>query len=533
MINYTARYMKYINNVNNIFIFLILFLGSILISYTYYFDHLALVNTSVIYNDEIYDDEKNLFYLIQSNSPSFLFVIINVLSKIGFSTNFLNLLLTFLPTLFYMSGIYLISKFITSSKFLSILISMTAIILTKNLGDIDYPVLMFSWHTVGLFAYSLSTLIFGFLTLRNLFFAFFTSLILLSIHLTVGLWMFGIISLSSFFLINKKNIKKIGYTVFILIIVILFYLYWFSYFAADIPFKFNQEDYDNYFYNLEAHRVNYGDLSNLYLDYVLKSFFLITLIFLYLKFSFSNTENNNNFFLKTLTISIFFSGIIYFVYKIFPHIFPEIAIRTIPQRFFLIHSVVGYPLMISIFYKLLKNFLIFKKINKNFSFNFIAMILILHLFQHNDVIIKRFNNIKIINNDKAKENLFWSKVNNIKTKNYILTSNNLCNKTVLYSNFPILFCFDALDIIPLLPNLASPIRKMTDKVLGVSYLDLKDKNLGGISENELKKIYENKNSYDWNILKRDLNVGIIIVPLDWNLDLDLIIEDKYRVYKIK
>ena len=78
--------MKYTNNVNAVVISLILVFGSFLISYTYYFDHLAIVNTSVLFNNEIYKDETNLFYLIQSNSPSFLFLIINFLMKIGLSS---------------------------------------------------------------------------------------------------------------------------------------------------------------------------------------------------------------------------------------------------------------------------------------------------------------------------------------------------------------------------------------------------------------------------------------------------------------
>ena len=349
MFLYTVRLMNYIKNINNIVIFFILVLTSIFVSCTYYFDHQALVHASIVHGDGIYKDKTNLFYLIVSNShPSFVSFIINFFIKIGFSINLINILLTFIATLLNLSGIYLISKFITSSIFLSILISITTILLTKNFGDIDYPTLMFSWHTTGLFAYSLSTFILGLLTLRNLLFAFLTCLLLLSIHVVVGLWMFGILVLSSYFFIEKRNIKKIGITMFILLIVVLFYVSWFTIYAADIPFEFNQKDYDDYFYYVEAHRTNYGDLGNLYFDYVLKSLILLTLILFYLKFSFSNVANNNNFFLKTLSMSIIFSGIVYFTYKIFPQIFPQIAIRTIPQRFFLIHSVIGYPIIISI-----------------------------------------------------------------------------------------------------------------------------------------------------------------------------------------
>jgi len=523
--------MNYIKKVNNVVIFFILALTSFLISYTYYFDHLAIVNTLVQYNDEIYRDKTNLFYLMQASVSSFLFVIINFLIKIGFSINFLNISLTFVPTLLNLSGVYLICKFITSSTFLSILISITAITLSKNFGDVDYPTLMFSWHTAGIFALSLSTFILGLLTLRNLQFAFLTCLLLLSVHLVVGLWMIGITALSSYFLIKKRNFKKIGFTIFILLVVLLFHGN--SIITTDIPFEFNQKDYDNYFYYIEAHRTNYGDSGNLYFDYTLKSFILLTLIFFYLKFDFSNIENNNNLFFITISISIICSGIIFLVYKIFPQIFPDIAIRIIPARFVLIHSIVGYPIIISIIYKFLERFFINKKLNKNFSLQLISLIIIFYLFQQLHVIEKRFDNIKIIKENKIKENLFWNKVKNLKLRGYILTSNDLCHKTVTYTYIPILFCFDQLDYVPYLPKLATPVKKITRKILGISYNELKYKNLGGISESEIKKIFENKSSIEWNIIKKDSNLNTIIVPKDWNLDLSLILEDKYKVYRVE
>ncbi len=525
--------MKFIKSIDNIVIFFFLILSSILISYTYYFDHFALVNALIQNNNVIYDDKTNLFYLIHFNSPSFLFIIINFFIKIGFSITFINSFLTFFATLLNLSGIYLISKFITSSKFLSILISLTSIVLVKNFGDIDYPTLMFSGHTIGVYAYSLSTFILGLLTLRNLLFAILTCLFLLSIHLVLGLWMFGIISLSAYFFIEKKNIKTIQTTIFFLLIVIIFYIYWFAN-NADIPFEFNQKDYDNYFFYLEAHRNNYGDLGNLYFDYVIKSIVLVSLIFIYLKFNFHNINDySKNFFLKTLSLSIIFSGIIFFIYKIFPQIFPEIAIRTIPQRFFLIHSVVGYPIMISIFYKFLEKFLIYKKLNKNISFYLISTIILLHLIQHHEHLKSRFDNIRVINENKNQKDLFWNKVKDLEFNDYILTSNYLCNETIIYANLPILFCFHPLDYIPYFPKLVSPTKIITKKVLGISYKDLEHKHLSGISEFEIKKIYENKSFEEWNILKKELNFNTVIVPKKWNLNLSLVIDDKYRVYQIE
>jgi hypothetical protein len=524
---------KNIKNLSSFSVVFFLALSSFLISYTYYFDHYAVGNALILNNSQIYNDKTNLFFLINSNSPSFLFIIINFFIKIGFSTYFTNTLLTFISTLLNLSGIYLISKFITSSAFFSLLISLTAVVLQKNFGNIDYPTLMFSPHTNGLIAYSLCTFIFGLLTLRNLSFAILLSLLLLSIHLIIGLWIFGIIILTLIFTIEKKEIKQTLFIFSGLLIVFLFYVHSYTNYI-EIPFEFNQKDYDDYFLYIEAHRNNMGNLGNMYFDYVLKSLILLVFLILHLKYNSSNTINNNNLFLKIVCLSIIFSGIIYFAYKTLPQIFPEIAIRTIPQRFFLIHSIIGYPLIIAIISKFLEKFFIKRNLNKNYSFRLISIILVLHLIQQSDTLKLRFQNIQIIKNDKIEEQLFWSKFKDIYLDGYILTSNYLCNKTIIYAQKPLLFCFEGLDYIPYLPKFASPTQKITKQILGISYSDVKQRNIGGISEIEVKKIYENKTIKEWKIIKNELNVNTIVVPKEWNLKIDnLIINSKYKVYLIK
>ena len=122
-----------------------------------------------------------------------------------------------------LSGIYLISRFITSSISLSIAIALVVLVLKKNFGNIDYPTMMFTGHTNGLVAYSLSTFILGLLTIRNLSFAVIFCLLLLSIHVVVGSWMFGLIILAYFSFFEKKNIKKILLIIPIILLIVLFY----------------------------------------------------------------------------------------------------------------------------------------------------------------------------------------------------------------------------------------------------------------------------------------------------------------------
>ncbi len=523
--------MNNMNKLRSIIILLILIILSLTISYTYYFNHIAVSQSSIIFNDDIYKDKTSLYFLIHNSMPSFLFVIINFFFKIGLSVNLINLILTFISTFLYVSGIYLITKFITSSIILGILISLTAIFLSKNLGDIDYPTLMFHQHTLGVLSLSLSTFIFGLITLRNLSFAFFICLILLSIHLTVGIWMFGILLFSSFMFEKNKNRINFFLIGITLSLVILFYIYWITNISTDLPYEFNKKDYDEYFLNVEAHRTNYGNLNNFNLDYIFKSLFLIITILLYLKFIKKNSENS--FFFKTLSTSVIISGALYFSYKIFPKIFPEILVQGMPNRFFLLHSVVGFPVILSIFYKFLEKFFRHKNLNKNYSILLIITIMIFHVFQQNDLIKARFENIREIKSNKLEEKIFWSKIKSLKIKGYALTSNYLCDKTIIYSNLPILFCFESLDHIAMIPKLASPIKKIQNKILGISFEDLKIKNIGGISNNEIKTIFQNKNYEEWLTLRKDMDLEIIIVPKDWNLKLNLILDDKYRVYDIK
>lgn len=516
----------------NIYVFFILIFSSIFINTTYYFNHDALLSALVINNNNLYSDKSNLFYVIHNISPSILFSFLSLLIDNGIAIETINSLLTLISILFNLSGIYLVCKFITSSSFLSILLSLSAILFEKSFGDIDYPTLMFSEHTNGLIAYSLSTFILGLLTLRNNFYVIFFTLILLSIHLVIGLWMLMLLMLFLFF-DSKKRVKKDFFKITLILIFIFFYYLNFSSSYEDLAFEFNKKDYDDYFFYLEAHRTNYGSLKVFHYEYIAWSIILLILISL-LYYLDNSKEKLNKVFLKIFFTSIFFSFLIYISYKLFPNIYPEFIIRVIPQRFFLIHSIVGLPIIISIIYKLLKNFLDKKKIKKNYSYYLIISILFINLYTNNDKIFNRYENIVHIKNEKKNESIFWKKINDLNLKGYFLTSNYLCKPALFYSKQPLLFCFESLDFIPYFKKLAKPTKLFTSNVLGISYSELEYKNLGGIYEYDLKNIYENKNFDNWKMLKDKFGLNTVIVPKDWNLKIkNLILNDKYKVYVIE
>ena len=503
-----------------------------IISYTYYFDHTALAISLVQNDSRIYEDKTNLFYLINKISPSILFNLISFSYKIGIEEVQINKFLTFITTFFSLCGIYLISKYLTSSTFFSLLISFACILLRKNFGDIDYPTLMFTEHTMGQTGQALCTLIFGLLTLKNLLYAYLFCVILLSIHSVLGIWMIGIISLTSILTFKRFNIKKI-LLISSLFLIVIFYYFNFLLTYNEISYEFIEKDYEEFFFYIEAHRNNYGNLNTLHYGYIAQSLFLVILIIIFLRHDLYSSNKHNHLFLKTLSVSIIFSGFIYFTYKTFPYIFPDIIVKIIPQRFFLIHSIVGYSLTIILIYKFLEYILKYFKYDYSLLLKFFSIIIIFHLFQQHESINNRFQNIKNIKDNLLKEQIFWEKINNLNLTGYVLSNNPTCNKVIIRTKLPILFCFYMLDNLSYFPNLIPPSKRITKDILGISFKDVKNRNLGGIIDAEIKTIYEKKNFEDWKNLNNKFFLDIIIVPKDWKLNIDnLLIDDLYKVYKI-
>ena len=57
--------MNNIDKLRSIIILLILIILSLTISYTYYFNHIAVSQSSIIFNDDIYKDKTSLYFLIK------------------------------------------------------------------------------------------------------------------------------------------------------------------------------------------------------------------------------------------------------------------------------------------------------------------------------------------------------------------------------------------------------------------------------------------------------------------------------------
>ena len=89
-----------------------------------------------------------------------------------------------------------------------------------------------------------------------------------------------------------------------------------------------------------------------------------------------------------------------------------------------------------------------------------CLIIILHLFQQHGSINNRFQNFKNIQDKLAKERIFWKKVKDLNLTGYVLSNNPTCNKVIINTKLPILFCFYMLDNLSYFPNLISPSKKL-------------------------------------------------------------------------
>jgi hypothetical protein len=489
-----------------------------------------------------YPDQFNLYRSVSMNSWTLPIQIAGLLIKYNVTPLIISRIIIFTTTLLFLIGIFLTTRSLTNSNFIAILLSFLVVLLKKNFGDLDYPTLMFTNHTNGLIAQALITLIFGLLISNNLKYAFFFSVILIAVHPTVGVWLNSIFLLTLFFQFKfyKKIFfdKKIFFHIFIAFTIILISFLIFIEQKLPLDISYDDEAYQTYMSVWEAHRTGYGLYANsINFNYINKTLILIFLIFIFLKYKLD--KNNSNFGLYVLLVNCILSFLLYIIYKYFYYIFPDFIVKVIPTRFFLLHSVIGWPIIFSITYLLANS--IFSKTNLNLKYvnYFFILILFSHLLQHNSKIIKNFESIKyniLVSHSDNRENEFWGKLEQINLDGFFLTSldSNLCQKTLALAKKPIFYCPSSIDYIPYMPNTAGQTKEIIEKIYQISFDAPKIKHMGGVKDEELKISYTNKTNNDWLDLKNKFNITALIVPKDWMINLEVHFSgDKYNFYIIK
>jgi len=521
---------------------ILIILSASFFSLSYNFETRGLIEGTIQSGTINYPEQFNLFRVVSINSWTLPIQIITILLKINFAPLIISKIILFISTLMFFTGIYLTTKSLTSSYLFAFLVSFLILLLKKNFGHLDYPTMIFTEHTNGLMAQALSTLVFGFLINNNLRLGFFFSILLLATHLTVGLWVNFIIFITLILRFKKyKNIvlnKKNFFFTFVSLIIVLGSFFY--HFEQRIPLNFiyDDETYRTYMNIWEDHRSAWGLYSNwINYEYITKTFILILLIFLLLRVKLN--KNYSDFGISVLLLSCILSFFLYITYKYFYFLFPDIIVRTMPTRFFLLHSVIGWPVIFSIVYLFVKIIVLKLNINIKYSYFFFLLILIINLLQHNFNFIERYQGIKtnlLISNKNNIENQFWNKIKTIDLNGFYLTGgpSNVCQKTVAVARKPMFTCAEALNNIPYYPHIAVPAKKIVEEVFNIPFNNPKVKHMGGISESDLKSSYENKSYKNWIDLKNKFNITALIVPKKWKINLKVFISsDIYSFYVIR
>ena len=409
------------------------------------------------------------------------------------------------------------------STVVAILIALMTLIFQKNFGDTDYPSMIFSEHTYGMLSLAMVTFAFGLLFAGSLFFAGFFSAILISIHGLAGIWINGIIInsliLNKYFFkysINYKILIK-GFAIGIILTIISFVHH--QILISDLISNFNLEAYDNYMKYWEGHR----NVSEFHIEYFLKTLVLFGFGTFCLIALMNNLTENFKFGLICVLISIFLSTVFYFSYKIFyPHI-PDLIVRTMPAIYTIMHSIIGWPLILGMLFVFIQKFEKKNKIFNNSAHVLIILIVFFYSVSHYKVFIKLQNLFfnKTIEIMSVEDKNFWNSVKNYDFDGYILTGFSSSTISMRKTLKPIILDVSSFDFVPYHPNTAKNLSLIIEKIYGIPFSNPPKEimNRSYLSDEVIRLNFEKYSKEKWQSLSNDFNIGAIIVPLRWKINL--------------
>ena len=158
------------NNLNLTIIFISTFFVGYFFSQVHLFEQRAVDAGLVLANIVNYPDDISPMREYFVKSWTSLHQISKIFLNFNWSFASVSKLIIFVTAILYFIGIFLTINSTTNSIFISILTAVMMLVFQKNLGDIDYPSLVFSEHTYGMISLAMITCIFGLLFSGNLFF---------------------------------------------------------------------------------------------------------------------------------------------------------------------------------------------------------------------------------------------------------------------------------------------------------------------------------------------------------------------------
>ena len=510
-----------INFKNNYFQILILAFFSFLIGFSYPYLQYGVDGGLVLSGIVKYPDLNSPMIYYYFNSWTSIHQISSLLLQIGLSVETLSKVLMTIATVFFSFGVFLIVFSLSQKKNLSLFISITSIILGKNFGDTDYPSLIFSEHTYGMLSLATFTLILGLVANKNILVASVVTVILISIHPVVGVWTFLFVALSFYHLkiynVYSKDIYR-GVMIGIFFITTSFLIYY-SNTIEKLPYDNNL--FLNYLDNWDGHRII---SKTIHYEYLAKTFLLCFLcIFGYRKKLYSTSYSPH---LLIILLSSVFSTILYLLYKLTPFIFPDFLKIIMPSRFIMLHTFLGWPVIIGLIIFLTKN--LFK--DKIIFFTSILLVLIL-VQNYNKIFLIKDN---FMNNFKVKEeSRVVNFLKNKNIKNNLVVPSSLISYIFKKTKKPILLHTESLDFISYHPYLIYKFFHILEEVYEIKNNLPPEKNNPYLNDQYIKNIFEKRTKDEWLLIKKQFNVEFILVPDSWDLKLDTNMEDKkFKLYQL-
>ena len=220
------------------------------------------------------------------------------------------------------------------------------------------------------------------------------------------------------------------------------------------------------------------------------------------------------------------------------------------SRVFLLHSIIGYPLIISFIYILLSQGIDIKYYSKKFF----MIILGLTIFSVVSVIYKyesrpyksdkslyekinyRVKNIKknFSNSLNYEEHIFWQKVKNLNTDGYFVTTYNSSEPTLKFANKPYIINAKFFDHLPYHPYTVDEVKMIIENIYGINFLNPPINHWPEIRDEWIFEKFELRSKNQWLELSKKFNLSGIIVPSSWNLKIQkTITSKKFTLYKLQ
>ena len=202
-----------------------------------------------------------------------------------------------------------------------------------------------------------------------------------------------------------------------------------------------------------------------------------------------------------------------------------------PSRFIILHSFVGWPIIISCLYALLIKYDLTKKFIKIFIFG----VLVVYSAQH----YKNFTKIKdgVINNilseNQNNELNIFHEISDLNLDGYFIVTSSTLYHTNRIGLKPVLVDTMSFDFIPYHPYLVSKIFKIFKDVYEVDIKNPPIKYNTYLPDSLIKKSFEKKDRETWEMIGKKYNAKYVVTPSEWNIKLDIFKSNSFfSIYKI-